>query len=92
MSESALPGIFGLRPGALCILNSSRDLVESVATWNNCTKTEPVFHPDDCWGLQRGKAYGGPGSPLPCSHVHVSRITNYLCVPLVPLGETLGLL
>jgi diguanylate cyclase (GGDEF)-like protein/PAS domain S-box-containing protein len=92
MSQNALSGILGLRPGVLFILNSSRDLVESVATWNNCSTTEPVFHPDDCWGLRRGKAYGVPGSLMPCSHVHVSGATNYLCVPLVAQGETLGLL
>ncbi len=92
MSEKALSGILGHRPGALCILNSSRDLVESAATWNNCSTTLPVFHPDDCWGLRRGKPYGGPGSPLPCSHVPASDATNCLCVPLVAQGETLGLL
>jgi len=92
MSENALSGILGLRPGALYIINSSRDLMESAATWNNCSTTEPVFHPDDCWGLRRGKPYGGPGSPLPCSHVRVSVATNYLCVPLVAQGETLGVL
>jgi diguanylate cyclase (GGDEF)-like protein/PAS domain S-box-containing protein len=92
MSQNALSGILGLRPGVLFILNSSRDLVESVATWNNCSTTEHVFHPDDCWGLRRGKAYGGPDSPLPCSHVRVSGSASYLCVPLVAQGETLGLL
>jgi len=92
MSQNALPDILGLRPGVLFILNSSRDLAESVATWNNCSTTEPLFHPDDCWALRRGKPYGGPGSPLPCSHVRVSGGTNYLCVPLIAQGETLGVL
>jgi diguanylate cyclase (GGDEF)-like protein/PAS domain S-box-containing protein len=92
MSKNALCGILGFRPGALCILNSSRDLVESVATWNNCSTTDPMFRPDDCWGLRRGKSYGGPGSPLPCSHVRASATTNYLCVPLIAQGETLGVL
>jgi diguanylate cyclase (GGDEF)-like protein/PAS domain S-box-containing protein len=92
MSENALSGILGLRPGALCILNPSRDLVESVATWNGCSTTEPLFHPDDCWGLRRGKPYGRPGSPLPCPHVRASVAPNYLCVPLVAQGETLGVL
>jgi len=92
MSQNALFGILGLRPGVLFILNSSHDLVESVATWNNCSTTEPLFHPDDCWALRRGKPYGGPGSPLPCSHVRASGATNYLCVPLVAQGETLGVL
>jgi len=92
MSENALSGILGLRPGALYIINSSRDLVESVATWNNCSTTEPVFYPDDCWGLRRGKPYGGAGSPMPCAHVLTSDAANYLCVPLVAQGETLGVL
>jgi diguanylate cyclase (GGDEF)-like protein/PAS domain S-box-containing protein len=92
MSENALSGILGLRPGALCIINSSRDLVESAATWNGCSTTEPLFHPDDCWGLRRGKPYGGPVSPMACSHVRASGAMNFLCVPLVAHGETLGLL
>jgi diguanylate cyclase (GGDEF)-like protein/PAS domain S-box-containing protein len=92
MSENALPGILGNRPGALCIINPSRDLVESAASWNNCSTTEPLFHPDDCWGLRRGKPYGGPGSPMACSHVHASGAMNFLCIPLVPQGETLGVL
>lgn len=93
MSQNALSGILGLRPGALCILNSSRDLVETVATWNNCSTTEPVFRPDDCWGLRRGKPYGGPGSPLPCAHLRPSDSQlDYLCVPLTAQGETLGVL
>jgi diguanylate cyclase (GGDEF)-like protein len=92
MSENALPRVLGLRPGALCVLNPSRDLVESVANWNNCSSTENVFHPDDCWGLRRGKPYGGPGSLLPCSHVDAFCGTNYLCLPLLAQGETLGLL
>jgi diguanylate cyclase (GGDEF)-like protein len=92
MSENALSGILGLRPGALCIINSSRDLVESAATWNGCSTTEPLFHPDDCWGLRRGKPYGGPVSPMACSHMRASGAMNFLCVPLVAHGETLGLL
>jgi diguanylate cyclase (GGDEF)-like protein/PAS domain S-box-containing protein len=92
MSQNALSGILGLRPGVLFVLNPSRDLVESVATWNNCSTTELVFHPDDCWALRRGKTYGGPGSPLLCSHLSASATTNHLCVPLAAQGETLGVL
>lgn len=92
MSENALPTLLGFRAGALCVLNPSRDLVESVASWGNCSTTQKVFHPDDCWAMRRGKDYGGPGSPLPCSHLDPSCGTNYLCVPLTAQGETLGLL
>jgi diguanylate cyclase (GGDEF)-like protein/PAS domain S-box-containing protein len=93
LSKNALSNIFGLRPGALCIINPSRDLVETAVTWNDCSTTEPVFHPDDCWALRRGKPYGGPGSPLPCAHVRApGDQVNYLCVPLSAPGETLGVL
>ena len=91
MCRSALPGVLGFRPGALSIINPSRDLLESVASWENCSTTEPVFHPDDCWALRRGKAYG-LNSPMPCPHVSESIAMNYLCVPLIAHGETLGIL
>jgi diguanylate cyclase (GGDEF)-like protein/PAS domain S-box-containing protein len=92
MIENSLSAVLGHRPGALCILNSSRDLVECTVTWNKCSTTEPVFHPDDCWGLRRGKPYGGAGSPMPCAHVRATSYTNYLCIPLVAQLETLGVL
>jgi diguanylate cyclase (GGDEF)-like protein/PAS domain S-box-containing protein len=93
LSRNALSNIFGRRPGALCMINSSRDLVETVVTWSDCSTTEPVFHPDDCWALRRGKPYGGAGCPLRCAHVHQSDgEMNYLCVPLTSPGETLGVL
>ena len=94
VSESALSHIFGSRPGALCIINASRDLVESHAVWNNCATTELGFRPADCWGLRRGKPYGerGPGTPVVCSHLRGDPVGDYLCVPLVADGETLGVL
>ncbi|HET6143525.1 MAG TPA: diguanylate cyclase [Candidatus Acidoferrales bacterium] len=91
MSERMLPGILDFRPGKLSIINSSRDLVESVASWENCSTSEAIFHPDDCWALRRGKIYG-LNSPLPCPHVSESVAMNYLCVPLIAHGETLGIL
>jgi len=92
MSGNVLSSLLCNRPGALCILNASRDLVESVASWNHCSTTQPVFRPDDCWALRRGKAYGGSSPLLPCSHVDASCGTNYLCLPLLAQGEALGVL
>jgi diguanylate cyclase (GGDEF)-like protein/PAS domain S-box-containing protein len=96
LSESALGNIFGSHAGALCIMNSSRDMVEARAVWNNCETTEVAFSPDDCWALRRGKPYGenGSGTPIPCGHLR-SNLNgvypeDYLCVPLIAQGETLG--
>jgi diguanylate cyclase (GGDEF)-like protein/PAS domain S-box-containing protein len=92
MCPKALCPILGDRPGALFILNASRDIVESVASWNNCSTTETVFRAEDCWGLRRGKPYGGSGAPLPCSHIRSAKAVNYLCIPLIAQGETQGVL
>jgi diguanylate cyclase (GGDEF)-like protein len=94
MSENALAHIFGDRPGALCIINSSRDLVEARAVWKNCATTETGFSPQDCWALRRGKPYGesDSGTPVPCAHVRGDSIGDYLCVPLIAQGETLGVM
>jgi diguanylate cyclase (GGDEF)-like protein len=91
--EALSSPIFDSRPGALCLTNSSRNLVESAAVWNNCSTTKEIFDPSDCWALRLGKPYAGgnPSSPLRCSHVDAS-VTKYLCVPLVAQGETYGVL
>jgi diguanylate cyclase (GGDEF)-like protein/PAS domain S-box-containing protein len=93
-SEGFLSQIFDPRPGALCLINASRDLVEVAVTWNGCSTIEDVFSPEDCWGLRRGKPYGGTalGAPLRCSHIHESARGENLCIPLIAHGETLGLL
>ena len=94
LSEKALANIFGSHAGALCIINPSRDLVEARAVWNNCATTEIAFSPDDCWALRRGKPYGGDGSgtPIACSHHRGNLTSDYLCVPLIAQGETLGVM
>jgi diguanylate cyclase (GGDEF)-like protein len=94
LSENALANLFGSHAGALCIMNPSRDLVEARAVWNNCATTEIAFSPDDCWALRRGKSYGenGSGTPIACSHLRGNLTGDYLCVPLIAQGETLGVM
>jgi diguanylate cyclase (GGDEF)-like protein len=92
--ENILPAIFHSQPGALFLINSSRNLLEAGAVWNRCSTTEQVFDPDDCWALRLGKLYGGsePAPPVRCSHLASTWTGNYACVPLVAQGETLGIL
>lgn len=94
ISETALPRIFGTRPGALCVINPSRDAVEAVASWNGCSSTEPSFVLEQCWALRRGRLHSVPDvhSPLRCAHVRGSLEGGYLCQPLAAQGETLGVL
>lgn len=94
ISENILPAIFEAQPGALLLFNSSRNLLEAGAVWKRCSTTEQAFDPDDCWALRLGKLYGGSeaASAVRCSHLASGWTGNYLCVPLVAQGETLGVL
>lgn len=94
LSANTLPRIFQSRPGALCITSPSRNIVETLTVWNNCSSTEQVFGPEDCWALRRGKVHlvSNPNSPVRCAHVSKSFTGDYVCVPLAAQGETLGVL
>ncbi len=93
IAGGALPRILTFASGALCIINASRNVVETVATWGADSTTEKTFVPDGCWALRRGKSHpvDDPSSPMRCTHVH-SSVTGYVCVPLAAHGETLGVL
>ena len=93
IASGALPRILMSHSGALCIINASRNAVETVASWGDELTTEKVFGPDSCWALRRGKIHpvDDPSSPMRCNHVH-SSVAGYVCVPLAAHGETLGVL
>jgi diguanylate cyclase (GGDEF)-like protein/PAS domain S-box-containing protein len=88
------PRLFPLSSGALGVLGPSRNLVEIVASWGEARPADRVFAPDRCWALRRGRAYGldTPEAGPICGHVDPSLATGYLCVPMVALGDPLGVL
>lgn len=86
--------LFPAQSGALCVINSSRNLVEAVAVWGSSLSTERAFTPDDCWALRRGRVHVmGDGSTTPrCAHMQ-SPVSSYtVCIPMVAQGETVGVL
>jgi diguanylate cyclase (GGDEF)-like protein len=52
----------------------------------------PVFAPDECWAVRRGRIHKveNPQAALCCPHVSKAVPGGYLCVPLIAQGETLG--
>jgi len=80
--------------GALCIISSSRNVVEVVSSWENPSMKEPFFTPEQCWGLRRGRihASGKDQDAVSCAHVAQPRPNRALCVPMMAHGEALGLL
>jgi diguanylate cyclase (GGDEF)-like protein len=79
--------------GSLYIYANSRDVLESAKAWNG-GKMMPAMHPDDCWGLRRGRPYtfGENEIDFLCSHVDPSVTSEYCCIPILAHGETIGLL
>ena len=78
--------------GTIYIYANSRDILECVKVWNGKQATLNM-HPDDCWGLRRGRTYthGQHEIEFDCFHV-VEGPADYCCIPILAHGETVGLL
>lgn len=81
--------------GTLYVVNSSRNLLEAVATWGshtNASVASDVIAPVSCCGLRSGQLrWRRPGiSELDCDHFQGAAPESYLCVPLIAHGEALG--
>ncbi len=94
--ESAKNGFARLMPmtsGALCMLNNSRNMLETVATWGEMA-LEDCHLPGSCCGLRSGQPrWREPGaSEVHCTHFSGQAPERYLCVPIMAHGDTIGLL
>lgn len=86
--------LFPGQSGALCVINSSRNLVEAVAVWGSTLTTDRAFTPEDCWALRRGRVHVmGDNSTSPrCAHMQSAVSSFTVCIPMVAQGETVGVL
>ncbi|MUG99034.1 diguanylate cyclase [Scytonema sp. UIC 10036] len=82
--------------GGVFIINSSKRLVEAVATWGDTISSmSQLFTPNECWALRRGQVHwvDNGNCNVPCKHLHHnSCITESLCVPMMAQGEAMGVL
>jgi len=80
--------------GTLFTFRASRNLVERAVSWGNCAEAEPLFAPQSCWALRRGRPHwcetGGNG--IVCPHLEERAPATHLCLPMVGQGETLGVI
>ena len=80
--------------GSLCIINNSRQLMESVGTWGGVEAvTFDGFAPDSCCAVRSGKIrWRRPDrSEIHCTHFAGKAPDRYVCLPLTAHGETLGI-
>ena len=86
--------------GGLYRINASETHLESLQTWGDEAASEPVFSPEDCWGLRRGEPWlcvAGDGGRVSCKHRGRPRVSTHgsvssLCLPLSGQGDLIGLL
>jgi diguanylate cyclase (GGDEF)-like protein/PAS domain S-box-containing protein len=79
--------------GALYTFRASRNLVEEVLSWGCRQACHPTFTPENCWALRRGQAHwSNPSRSVACEHLREMPEGEYLCLPMVAQGETLGVL
>ncbi len=91
--QKLLPG----SKGELYIYSNSRDVLDGICHWNT-HDLHPYIAPDSCWALRRGRSYeyNSEGICFACDHVtahqHAVDVNEYICVPIVAHGDTVGLL
>jgi diguanylate cyclase (GGDEF)-like protein/PAS domain S-box-containing protein len=81
-------------PGALSMINASRNSVEIAVSWGGSTVLAHVFLPENCWALRRGRPHGSAISygQIQCAHIEPSFTGAFVCVPVMAHGEVLGVL
>jgi diguanylate cyclase (GGDEF)-like protein len=93
MVKSFMSNLFGACSGAVYVYSNSRDVLDGACEWNG-GHLHAHIRPDDCWGLRRGRTYGYGQNEIdfPCTHIDGQEIYNYVCIPILAHGETVGLL
>jgi len=90
LTPQCMPGV----SGRLFLLNATRSLLTSAASWGDELPDEP-FQPSACWSFRVGRAYvvaAGDCAQVRCSHFGEAVTGKTCCLPLMAQGETVGLL
>ncbi len=82
--------------GALFLFDEAHQTLELRSAWGETTLNSiSTFHPEDCWGLRRGRPYVvlDINASLLCKHVGIlPDTTSYCCTPVVSQGKDIGVL
>ena len=92
--QDAMPRLFPGDSGAVTLLKSSGNLMETMAAWGDHPPEQRVFGPDECWAFRRGRPHlvNGPQSPLRCAHLSPEDGPATFCVPMMAQGDHVGIL
>jgi diguanylate cyclase (GGDEF)-like protein/PAS domain S-box-containing protein len=87
--------LFPADSGAVFMVNSTSDFVETACVWGAHPPIEQVFSPRECWALRKGQVHSvtEDHSTLVCQHLSQEKLpANTLCVPMMTQGGALGVL
>ena len=79
--------------GSVYVYSNSRDVLDGCASWNGGSHKDHI-HPEECWGLRRGRTYeyGSSEIEFVCEHAEPHDGRAYYCFPILAHGETVGLM
>lgn len=81
--------------GSVFLGNPFSKQIEKIASWGQDLNQQKSFAVEDCWGLRRGRSHWVDQNrfKLCCKHLgSIHSLAGSLCIPLLALGKTLGLL
>jgi diguanylate cyclase (GGDEF)-like protein/PAS domain S-box-containing protein len=86
--------LFEEQPGALFVQTSGDAGLELAGKWGAFMDHEPVFPAQECWALRRYRTHvvSDVDPSLHCPLSSRESGISYACVPLVALGDTIGVL
>ena len=79
--------------GSIYVFSNSRDVLDGWASWNGGSHRDHI-HPEQCWGLRRGRTFefGNSEIDFVCEHAEPHDGHTYFCFPILAHGETVGLM
>jgi diguanylate cyclase (GGDEF)-like protein/PAS domain S-box-containing protein len=94
--SSQMEKLIPVQAGRLFVLSGDPGQLESALSWGEDPGTVKPFPPQDCLGIRNGRLYvvnaTHPG--ISCAHLPPETVesADYLCIPLIAQGDTIGLL
>lgn len=92
-----MPKLLPGSKGELYVYSNSRDALDGMCNWNT-VDLHASISADSCWALRRGRSYEYEegGLCVECEHVtahrHEVSVPEYICIPIIAHGDTVGLL
>ena len=92
-----MPKLLPGSKGELYVYSNSRDALDGMCKWNTVDLHESISA-DSCWALRRGRSYEYEEGGLCVEYEHVSAhrhevsVPEYICIPIIAHGDTVGLL